>query len=339
MQLRQIIFLPATDMIVPLLEVRNLRMHFPLGGLTALLSQLRGGTQPLVRAVENVSFDVAAGETLALVGESGCGKSTVARCLVRLLDPTAGSIRYDGNELATLDGAGFAPFRRQIQMVFQDPTASLNPRLTARRMIEEPIMLHTELSSRARRERVDELLDQVDLGRDLGNRYAHELSGGQRQRVNIARAIATNPRFVVLDEPTSALDVSLRSRAILLLEKLRSRLGLSYLFISHDLATVRYLANRVAVMYLGAIVETGTTDEVFARPLHPYTRALLASVPVPDPDLKRDKFTLSGEIPSPIDMDAGCRLRGRCPLAQAVCAQPVALREVAPGRAVACHLV
>jgi oligopeptide/dipeptide ABC transporter ATP-binding protein len=276
---------------------------------------------------------------LALVGESGCGKSTVARCLVRLLDPTAGSIRYDGTELATIGTTEFHAFRRHIQMVFQDPSASLNPRLTARRMIEEPIMLHTDLSPRQRRERVDELLDQVDLGRDLGDRYPHELSGGQRQRVNFARAIATNPRFVVLDEPTSALDVSLRSRAILLLEKLRSRLGLSYLFISHDLATVRYLANRVAVMYLGAIVETGTTDEVFSHPLHPYTRALLASVPVPDPDAKRDSFTLSGEIPSPIDLDAGCRLRGRCPLAQTICAEPVALREVAPGRAVACHLV
>jgi len=327
------------DMIVPLLEVRNLRMHFPLGGLSAFLSQLRGGARPVVRAVENVSFEVGSGETLALVGESGCGKSTVARCLVRLLDPTAGSIRFDGNELATIGGTAFGRFRPQIQMVFQDPTASLNPRLNARRMIEEPIMLHSELSARARRQRVDELLDEVDLGRGLGERYAHELSGGQRQRVNIARAIATNPRFVVLDEPTSALDVSLRSRAILLLEKLRSRLGLSYLFISHDLATVRYLANRVAVMYLGAIVETGATDEVFATPLHPYTRALLASVPIPDPDVKREKFTLSGEIPSPIDIDAGCRLRGRCPLAQPVCAQPVALREVAPGRSVACHLV
>jgi len=323
---------------VPLLEVRNLRMHFPFGGST-LVSGLRGRPRPVIRAVENVSFDVASGETLALVGESGCGKSTVARCIVRLLHPTAGSINYDGTELATLDGSDFAPFRRQIQMVFQDPTASLNPRLTARHMIEEPIMLHTDLSPRQRRDRVDELLDQVDLGRDLGDRYAHELSGGQRQRVNIARAIATDPRFVVLDEPTSALDVSLRSRAILLLEKLRSGLGLSYLFISHDLATVRYLANRVAVMYLGAIVETGRTEQVFARPLHPYTRALLASVPVPDPDAKRDSFTLSGEIPSPIDIDAGCRLRGRCPLAQSVCAQPVALREVAPGRSVACHLV
>ena len=262
----------------------------------------------------------------------------MARCLLRLLDPTAGSIRYDGAEIASLDARSFAPLRRDIQMVFQDPTASLNPRLSARRMIGEGLMLHTRLSAAERRERVDELLAEVDLGRGLGDRYPHELSGGQRQRVNIARAIATNPRFVVLDEPTSALDVSLRSRAILLLEKLRDRLGLSYLFISHDLATVKYLAGRVAVMYLGSIVEVGATRELFARPLHPYTRALLASVPVPDPDARRDPFALAGEIPSPIDNVVGCRLRGRCPLAQAVCAQPVPLREIAPGRLVACHL-
>src|ERR1700694_3533155 len=321
----------VTDMrnAVALVEVRNLQMHFPLGGVTGLLSRLRGRPEPVVRAVESVSFDVASGETLALVGESGCGKSTVARCLLRLLDPTAGSIRYDGTEIASLDARSFVPLRRDIQMVFQDPTASLNPRLSARRMVEEALMLHTRLTAAERRDRVDELLEEVDLGRGLGDRYPHELSGGQRQRVNIARAIATNPRFVVLDEPTSALDVSLRSRAILLLEKLRDRLGLSYLFISHDLATV---------MYLGTIVEVGATRELFARPLHPYTRALLASVPVPDPDAKRDAFTLAGEIPSPMDNFVGCRLRGRCPLAQPVCAEPVPLREIAPGRLVACHL-
>src|SRR4051812_42738340 len=213
----------VTDMrkAVALVEVRNLQMHFPLGGISGLLSRLRGRPEPVIRAVESVSFDVAAGETLALVGESGCGKSTVARCLLRLLDPTAGSIRYDGTEIASLDSGVFARFRRDIQMVFQDPTASLNPRLSARRMVEEGLTLHTMLTKAERRERVDELLEEVDLGRGLGDRYAHELSGGQRQRVNIARAIATNPRFVVLDEPTSALDVSLRSRAILLLEKLR----------------------------------------------------------------------------------------------------------------------
>lgn len=322
-----------------LIEVRDLQMHFPLGGIGGMLARLRGQAEPIVRAVDSLSFDVASGETLGLVGESGCGKSTVARCLVRLLNPTAGSIRYAGTEIATLDARAMKPFRRDIQMVFQDPTASLNPRLSVRSMIEEALSVHTHLGAGERRARVDEVMEEVGLGRDLRNRYPHELSGGQRQRVNIARAIATNPRFVVLDEPTSALDVSLRSRAILLLEKLRDHHGLSYLFISHDLATVKYLATRVAVMYLGSIVEMSSTRELFAKPLHPYTRALLAAVPVPDPDAKRDDFKLVGEIPSPIDVQPGCRLRGRCPLAGPVCAQNPALREVAPGRFVACHLV
>jgi len=324
---------------VALVEVRDLEMHFPLGGISGLLARLRGQPEPTVRAVDSLSFEVAHGETLGLVGESGCGKSTVARCLVRLLNPTAGSIRYAGAEIATLDAQALRPFRRDIQMVFQDPTASLNPRLSVQSAIQEPLSLHADLGAAERRARVDELMEEVGLGRDLRDRYPHELSGGQRQRVNIARAIATNPRFVVLDEPTSALDVSLRSRAILLLEKLRDRLGLSYLFISHDLATVKYLATRVAVMYLGSIMEVSTTSDLFAKPLHPYTRALLAAVPVPDPDAKRDDFALVGEIPSPIDVSPGCRLRGRCPLAKPVCAERPPLREVGPGRFVACHLV
>ena len=224
-------------------------------------------------------------------------------------------------------------------MVFQDPTASLNPRLSVRRMVEEPLKLHTKLGAAERRERTEAVLEEVGLGADLTDRYPHELSGGQRQRVNIARALVTNPRLLVLDEPTSALDVSLRARVILLLEELRARHGLSYLFISHDLATVRYLASRVAVMYLGVIVEEAETAELFDNPAHPYTRALLAAVPVPDPDVERDPFVLSGEIPSPIDIPAGCRLRARCPLARPVCAEPVPYREVAPGHFAACHLV
>ncbi|MET4803939.1 ABC transporter ATP-binding protein [Bradyrhizobium sp. LB11.1] len=322
-----------------LVEIRDLQMHFPLGGIASTLARLRGQDQPTVRAVDSVSFDIEPGETVGLVGESGCGKSTVARCLVRLLEPTAGSVRYDGTEIARLDARAMKPLRRDIQMVFQDPTASLNPRLSVRRMVEEALTLHTKLHAKERRERVEERMQEVGLGRDLLDRYPHELSGGQRQRVNIARAIATNPRFVVLDEPTSALDVSSRSRAILLLEKLREHLGLSYLFISHDLATVKYLASRVAVMYLGSIVEMSDTKDLFANPLHPYSRALLAAVPVPDPDAKRDDFALSGEIPSPIDIAPGCRLRGRCPLAKPVCAERPPLKEVAPGRFVACHLV
>ncbi|MBX3453629.1 ABC transporter ATP-binding protein [Ferrovibrio sp.] len=322
-----------------LLQVRDLRMHFPLGGIGALLSQLRGEPERVVRAVDSVSFDVRQGETLALVGESGCGKSTVARCLLRLLNPSGGSMRFGDIEIAKLDAKAVQHLRRDIQMVFQDPTASLNPRLRVSSMVEEPLMLHTDLGPAERKQRALEVLEEVGLGADLAERYPHELSGGQRQRANIARAVATNPRFVVLDEPTSALDVSLRSRAILLLEALREKHGMSYLFISHDLATVKYLASRVAVMYLGVIVETGATHEIFAKPLHPYTRALMAAVPVPDPDAKRDSFVLSGEIPSPIERHTGCRLRGRCPLAKPICAEPVPLREVAPGRQVACHMI
>ncbi len=322
----------------PLCEVADLKTHFPLRGPVAWLRAFKDGKPPVVRAVDGVSFTVDAGETVGLVGESGCGKSTVARTLVRLVPPTAGSIRFDGEEITSLDDTGFNKVRPDLQMVFQDPTASLNPRLSVRRMVGEPLKLHTRMSAAERRERTNAVLDEVGLGADLADRYAHELSGGQRQRVNIARALVTNPRLLVLDEPTSALDVSLRARVILLLEELRQRHGLSYLFISHDLATVRYLASRVAVMYLGVIVEEAPAGELFDHPAHPYTRALLAAVPVPDPDAPRDPFVLSGEIPSPIDIPAGCRLRNRCPLAQPVCAEPVPRREVAPGHFAACHL-
>jgi oligopeptide/dipeptide ABC transporter ATP-binding protein len=323
----------------PLCEVDGLKVHFPLRGTAAWLRTLKDGKPPVVRAVDGVSIGVESGETLGLVGESGCGKSTVARALVRLVRPTAGQIRFDGAELTALSDEEFNAIRPHLQMVFQDPAASLNPRLSVRRMVEEPLKLHSDLGTAERGERAEAVLEEVGLGCELADRYPHELSGGQCQRVNIARALVTNPRLIVLDEPTSALDVSLRARVILLLEELRQRHGLSYLFISHDLATVRYLASRVAVMYLGVIVEEATTAELFDRPAHPYTRALLAAVPVPDPDARRDPFVLSGEIPSPIDIPAGCRLRGRCPLAQPVCAEPVPYREVAPGHFAACHLV
>jgi oligopeptide transport system ATP-binding protein len=323
----------------PLCDVRDLKVHFPLRGGAAWLRALKTGAPAVVRAVDGVSFTVGDGETLGLVGESGGGKSTVARSLVRLVRPTAGTIGFDGTELTALSDDAFNKVRPSLQMVFQDPTASLNPRLSVRRMVEEPLKLHTKLGAAERRERTEAVLEEVGLGADLTDRYPHELSGGQRQRVNIARALVTNPRLLVLDEPTSALDVSLRARVILLLEELRARHGLSYLFISHDLATVRYLASRVAVMYLGVIVEEAETAELFDNPAHPYTRALLAAVPVPDPDVERDPFVLSGEIPSPIDIPAGCRLRARCPLAQPVCAEPVPYREVASGHFAACHLV
>jgi len=315
------------------LVVDDLQMHFPLRSIVPWRAPR------VVRAVDGVSLRVAAGETLGLVGESGCGKSTLARCVLRLIEPTRGRVLLDGEDLTALPEEALRRRRRDIQMVFQDPTASLNPRLSVAATVEEPLALHTPLAGPARRARADEVLDEVGLGAGLRDRYPHQLSGGQRQRVNIARAIATRPRLVVLDEPTSALDVSLRARVILLLAELKRRMGMTYLFISHDLSTVRYLCDRVAVMYLGVLVEEAPAAELFDRPAHPYTRALLSCIPVPDPDVVPARLTLSGEVPSPIDIPTGCRLRGRCPLAQPVCAEPVPVREIAPGHTVACHLV
>jgi oligopeptide/dipeptide ABC transporter ATP-binding protein len=290
-----------------------------------------------VRAVDGVSFAIAKGETLGLVGESGCGKSTVARCLLRVVEPTTGSIRFAGEEVTALNRRQLRDTRRAMQIVFQDPTTALNPRLNARRTIEEPLQLHFKMTPIERRERLNAVIAEVGLGPDLVDRYPHELSAGQRQRVNIARAIATHPSLIVLDEPTSALDASLGSRIILLLEALQKRLGLSFLFISHDIATVKYLAHRIAVMYLGVIVEEADSASLLADPRHPYTRALLSSVPVPDPDFRYERLVLSGEIPSPTKAYSGCRLRSRCPLAKAVCAEPVPRRQVAPGHHVLCH--
>jgi len=319
--------------VVNALVVDDLQMHFPLRSIVPWRAPR------VVRAVDGVSLRVAAGETLGLVGESGCGKSTLARCVLRLIEPTRGRVLLDGEDLTALPEEALRRRRRDIQMVFQDPTASLNPRLSVAATVEEPLALHTPLVGPARRARADEVLDEVGLGAGLRDRYPHQLSGGQRQRVNIARAIATRPRLVVLDEPTSALDVSLRARVILLLAELKRRMGMTYLFISHDLSTVRYLCDRVAVMYLGVLVEEAPAAALFDRPAHPYTRALLSCIPVPDPDVVPARLTLSGEVPSPIDIPTGCRLRGRCPLAQPVCAEPVPVREIAPGHTVACHLV
>jgi oligopeptide/dipeptide ABC transporter ATP-binding protein len=318
---------------VDALVVDDLQMHFPLRSI------IPWRVPRVVRAVDGVSLRVAAGETLGLVGESGCGKSTLARCVLRLIEPTRGRVLLDEEDLTALPEEALRRRRRDIQMVFQDPTASLNPRLSVAATVDEPLALHTPLAGAARRERVDEVLEEVGLGAGLRDRYPHQLSGGQRQRVNIARAIATHPRLVVLDEPTSALDVSLRARVILLLAELKRRMGMAYLFISHDLSTVRYLCDRVAVMYLGVLVEEAPAAELFDHPAHPYTRALLSCIPVPDPDVAPERLRLSGEVPSPIDIPEGCRLRGRCPLAQPVCAEPVPLREIAPGHTVACHLV
>jgi oligopeptide/dipeptide ABC transporter ATP-binding protein len=314
-----------------LLEVEDLAKHFPLKRF--------GGAGGGVRAVDGVSLTIDAGETLGLIGESGCGKSTLGRCILRVIEPSRGAIRLAGVDLCALDRSGLRAMRKQVQMVFQDSAAALNPRMTVRRMVEEPLLLHEELGRAERRERAEAVLEHVGLGLELADRYPHELSGGQRQRANIARAIVTQPRLVVLDEPTSALDVSLRSRVILLLERLRAELDLAYLFISHDIATVKYLAGRIAVMYLGVIVEHGDAAQVIGDPRHPYTRALISAVPVPDPDRRRSRFVLRGEPPGASAVVQGCRLRGRCPLAAPICAQPVALREVAPRHFVACHFV
>jgi len=318
---------------VDALVVDDLQMHFPLRSI------MPWRVPRVVRAVDGVSLRVAAGETLGLVGESGCGKSTLARCVLRLIEPTRGRVLLDEEDLTALPEEALRRRRRDIQMVFQDPTASLNPRLSVAATVDEPLALHTPLAGAARRERVDEVLEEVGLGAGLRDRYPHQLSGGQRQRVNIARAIATHPRLVVLDEPTSALDVSLRARVILLLAELKRRMGMTYLFISHDLSTVRYLCDRVAVLYLGVLVEEAPAAELFDHPAHPYTRALLSCIPVPDPDVAPERLRLRGEVTSPTDIPGGCRLRGRCPLAQPVCAEPVPLREIAPGHTVACHLV
>lgn len=320
-----------------LLDVEGLRKSFELTGPRSWAARMRG-EQPTVRAVDGVSLAIETGETLGLVGESGCGKSTVARCLLRVVEPTAGRIRFAGEEITALGRRQLRETRRALQMIYQDPTAALNPRFNARRTIEEPLRLHFKMTPAERRDRLNEVITDVGLGIDLLERYPHQLSDGQRQRVNIARAIVAHPSLIVLDEPTSALDASLRSRIILLLDALQRRVGLSFLFISHDIAIIRYLAHRVAVMYLGVIVEEASSASLFAAPRHPYTRALLSSVPVPDPDFRHERLTLRGEMPSPTKDHVGCRLRGRCPLAKAVCADPVPWREVAPGHRVLCHL-
>ena len=312
----------------PLLEVTGLEKRFPAAG------------GRVVHAVNGVSFGVAAGETFGLVGESGSGKSTVGNCILRLVDPTTGSIRFGGQEIATLPERAFRPLRRQIGMVFQDPSESLNPRLRAGQAIEDPLCLQTTLSARERRARVAELLRTVLLDPDVhADRYPHQLSGGQQQRVGVARAIATDPRFVVLDEPTSSLDASVRGEIVALLKRLQDALGLTYLFISHDLHTIRSICRRVAVMYLGRIVEIGPAEDVFERPRHPYTLALLSALPSPRVGVRRDRFRLGGEAPSPIDLPPGCHLASRCPLTPLpICREQYPpLVEVGPGHFAACH--
>ena len=317
----------------PLLDVRDLHKEFALRG--GGLRRWKGS----VRAVDGVSFTLQRSETLSLVGESGCGKSTTARCILRIHEPTSGSVTFDGVDLTSLSASDLRVSRRRFQMVFQDPQASLNPRMTAGDIVGEPLVVHGTPSEEAEARAV-ELLSLVQLPADAAERYPHEFSGGQRQRIGIARAIALNPDLVVLDEPVSALDVSIQAEIIRLLERLRAELGLAYLFIAHDLSVVRHLSDRVAVMYLGRIVEIGTNNEVYEHSAHPYTQALLSAAPVPDPVVERSRarIVLLGDPPDPADPPSGCSFRTRCWKAQEICAQVVpVLADPGLGHAVACH--
>jgi oligopeptide/dipeptide ABC transporter ATP-binding protein len=309
-----------------LVRVRGLFKHFPVAN-----------SDDVVRAVDGVTFEILRGETLGLVGESGCGKSTVGRCLLRLIEPTRGEILFGGEDVRALGGGDLRRLRREMQIIFQDPYASLNPRLKVRDIVGEPFVVHRIGTKGERRERVAELLRKVGLDPDYMNRYPHEFSGGQRQRIGIARALALNPKLIVADEPVSALDVSVQAQVINLLEDLQKEFDLTYLFISHGLAVVEHISDRVAVMYLGRIVEVASAEELYANPLHPYTRALLSAIPIPDPTRKRERIVLKGDVPTPINPPSGCRFHTRCPEAIPECAQiDPDLREVAPGHTVAC---
>jgi oligopeptide/dipeptide ABC transporter ATP-binding protein len=291
-----------------------------------------------VKAVDGVSFVLRPGETLALVGESGCGKSTVGRLVMRLIEPTAGRIVLDGDDVTALSETAFRPLRRKVQLIFQDPFASLNPRMTVGQILAEPLMLHDMVPAAERKQRVAELLEMVGLEPFYAGRYPHEFSGGQRQRIVIARALAVEPKIVICDEPVSALDVSIRAQILNLLKELQARLGLAYIFISHDLSVVKHIADRIAVMYLGRIVETGPADDIFDDPRHPYTRALLSAIPVASPHARRERRLLEGDVPSPIDPPPGCHLHPRCPFAGELSrTQRPPLDDDGKGHATACH--
>ncbi len=318
-----------------LVEVRDLKMHFPI---YAGVFRKQVGE---VKAVDGVSFDIFEGETLGLVGESGCGKSTCGRAILRLYDITDGSVVIDGVEIGHTPQSALRKIRPTMQMVFQDPQASLDPRMTVASIIGEPLMEHGNLSKAARLDRIYELMDAVGLNRNFANRYPHEFSGGQRQRIGIARALALNPKFIVCDEPIAALDVSIQAQVVNLLEGLQKKLGLTYLFISHDLSMVRHIADRVAVMYLGKVVELAPRDDIYATPKHPYTVALLSAVPDPDPNSEEvvERIILQGDVPSPSNPPEGCNFCTRCPNVLPICHhEEPKFEEVEPGRFVACHL-
>jgi oligopeptide transport system ATP-binding protein len=319
-----------------LLKVDNMVKHFPI---MAGVFQRQVG---VVHAVDGISFDIHSGETFGLVGESGCGKSTAGRTILQLYRPTSGHVFFDNTDLVAMKGEDLRRMRQRMQMIFQDPYASLNPRMTIREIVGEPLVVHDIAKSKEIDQRVDQLLDLVRLNPGFASRYPHEFSGGQRQRIGIARALALNPEFIVCDEPISALDVSIQAQVINLLEDLQHKLGLTYLFIAHDLSMVRHISDRVAVMYLGILVELTSREELYEHPLHPYTQALLSAVPVPDPfvEEKRKRIILEGDVPSPVHPPSGCRFRTRCPLAEKICAEQVpAWREITPDHWVACHMV
>ena len=319
-----------------LLRVEDLEMHFPI--YRGVFQRKVGA----VRAVDGVTFDIKRGETLGLVGESGCGKSTTGRTILQLYKPTNGNVHFEGSNLLKLKGEDMRHMRRKMQMIFQDPYASLNPRMTVGQLVGEPLMVHNIATATEIKERVDHLLEIVGLNPAFESRYPHEFSGGQRQRIGVARALALQPSFIICDEPISALDVSIQAQVVNLLEELQEQFNLTYLFIAHDLSMVKHISDRVAVMYLGVFVELASRDELYSAPLHPYTQALLSAVPIPDPiaDAKRKRTILEGDVPSPANPPSGCRFRTRCPIAEARCAESrPEFREVKPGHFVACHLV
>jgi oligopeptide transport system ATP-binding protein len=318
-----------------LVQVRGLKMHFPI--MKGLLQRQVGA----IKAVDGLNFDIKQGETLGLVGESGCGKSTTGRAILQLYKPTAGSVLFQGNDLTKLEGEKLRQQRRQMQMIFQDPYASLNPRMTVGNIIGEPLDVHSVGDGKGRRQRVQDLLQIVGLNPYFINRYPHEFSGGQRQRIGVARALAIEPKFIVCDEPISALDVSIQAQVVNLLEDLQTQFGLTYLFIAHDLSMVRHISNRVAVMYLGRIVELTDRNELYKNPLHPYTQALLSAVPIPDPaaEGRRHRIILTGDVPSPANPPSGCYFSTRCPRVMDICKEvDPEFKDVGGGHFVACHL-
>lgn len=318
-----------------LIEVRNLKKYFPIK------KGFLGRQINYVQAVDNISFDIRKGETLGLVGESGCGKSTTARTIIRLYDVTEGNINYNGIDISNFSKNEMKPYKKKMQMIFQDPYASLNARMTVREIISEPINVHNVTPKNMKDDYILDLLKKVGLGKNHINRYPHEFSGGQRQRIGIARALAVNPEFIICDEPISALDVSIQAQIVNMLEELQEEMGLTYLFIAHDLSMVKYISNRMGVMYLGKIVELANSKQVYSNPLHPYTMALLSSIPIPNPVIakNRKEIPIDGEIPSPINPPLGCRFASRCKYTQKICKEeePI-LHDVGNGHMVACHL-